>query len=280
MLRIIDFFLLLFNNNSNNMNYIRNLINNMNWEHDIDDLFQEFVEEVNEVPFITNYHNTPEFQLNQRIIQNAYSLRRAIELYPQGDFLRQYRPSNRPSNRPNDRPNDRLNSTELSSPTPNIFTRNTNIGIDIESQINLNNTWPVGISRQILASLNLTNDITNNVTNNIFDSLINNFNQYIEENIPNFEDFNEFEDVKVTLSDEDFNKLDVVSNKEDIKNKQCNICLEDLKEDELNNGLIQLNCGHIYHRYCIKEWLTKQSTKCPSCRNCCKTNTSTSTSTE
>ena len=65
------------------MNYIRDFINRMDWEDDIHDLFEHFVEEVNEIPFTREYENTPEFRLNQSIINNAYLLRRTMELYPQ-----------------------------------------------------------------------------------------------------------------------------------------------------------------------------------------------------
>jgi hypothetical protein len=90
------------------------------------------------------------------------------------------------------------------------------------------------------------------------------------------DNLNDLEDVKVTLSTDEFNDLDIVTDKTLIEHKQCNICLEDLQKEELSNkSLIQLQCNHIYHNLCIKEWLTKQSTKCPSCRFCCRTKTST-----
>ena len=54
-----------------------------------------------------------------------------------------------------------------------------------------------------------------------------------------------------------------------IENKQCNICLEDMS---LEDNLVNLKCNHVYHNSCIKEWLTKQSTKCPTCRFCCRSN--------
>ena len=33
----------------------------------------------------------------------------------------------------------------------------------------------------------------------------------------------------------------------------CSICLENLKD----NNCVILNCEHIYHKICIKEWLKK-----------------------
>ena len=41
----------------------------------------------------------------------------------------------------------------------------------------------------------------------------------------------------------------------------CSICLENLKD----NNCVILNCEHIYHKICIKEWL-KKNNSCPNCR--------------
>lgn len=284
------------------MNYIRDFINRMDWEDDIHDLFEHFVEEVNEIPFVRNYENTPEFQLNQRIIQNAYLLRRTMELYPQEqrDFIRsQHRlrsstalprvsvsPLNRgnvpvvtsintsrfrmnlhegqDNNDNNDNDYNDYNEDILFEPRGRRHNRNNAI------DINYTSSWP-GNSRQAWNPLDL--NIASSITDNIFNSLFTNFNQYIEENLHNFQDF---EDVKVTLSQDEFEKLNKVTDKSELENKQCNICLEDLKDDDMiKEGLLKLNCNHIYHKDCIKEWLTKQSTKCPSCRNCCRTSTNT-----
>jgi hypothetical protein len=273
------------------MNYIRDLINHIDWEDDIHDLFEHFVEEVNEIPFVRDYENTPEFQLNQRIIQNAYLLRRTMELYPQEqrESIRNQNRLRRSTALPQISVSP-LNRGNISSRNASRFRVNSREDIqdiqDIENilfeprgrrhnrnnaiDINYTSSWP-GNSRQIWNPLDL--NIASSITDNIFNSLFTNFNQYIEENLHNFQDF---EDVKVTLSQDEFEKLDKVTNKSELENKQCNICLEDLKEDDIiKEGLIKLKCNHIYHTDCIKEWLTKQSTKCPSCRNCCRTSTNT-----
>ena len=59
------------------LNYIRSLLN---MEDEIDELFDRFVEHVNNVPF-DDYNNDPSFRLNQSIINNAYLLRRTMELH-------------------------------------------------------------------------------------------------------------------------------------------------------------------------------------------------------
>jgi hypothetical protein len=101
-----------------------------------------------------------------------------------------------------------------------------------------------------------------NNTTNIFNNLINLFENYI--NIATEEIFDDLEDVKVTLTEDEFNKLNTTILDESIlNNTQCTICLENLK---LNEKLIILQCKHIFHRECIKYWLLNQSTKCPICR--------------
>lgn len=42
---------------------------------------------------------------------------------------------------------------------------------------------------------------------------------------------------------------------------QCSICFSDIKWYNKNT----LYCGHVYHRNCIKKWLTKKD-NCPYCR--------------
>ena len=47
--------------------------------------------------------------------------------------------------------------------------------------------------------------------------------------------------------------------------KICSICIGELKESK-DGMLCELICGHIFHLACVKDWLTKQSVKCPNCR--------------
>jgi hypothetical protein len=229
------------------MNYIRDFINSMDWHDEINELFDQFVEDINEIPFDYDYENTPEFLLNQSIVNNAYLLRRTIELRtPQETF----------------RHSTIYNSDNEITPSTNInFSINSNINF-IDDDIDVNHPYI-----QHLYSLLATNNLTDNLTDNsVLTSLFTNFNNFMEQNL------DDLEDVKVTLSENEFDNLDIVEDKTLIENKQCNICLEELKEEEVNDRtLINLKCNHIYHKECIKEWLTKQSTKCPSCRFCCRT---------
>ena len=73
---------------------------------------------------------------------------------------------------------------------------------------------------------------------------------------------NEFEDVKVVLSEREFNKLNVDIIQDEIDN-ECNICIENFKKD---NQVIKLDCNHMFHKECIKKWLCEEKVNCPVCR--------------
>jgi hypothetical protein len=78
-------------------------------------------------------------------------------------------------------------------------------------------------------------------------------------------DITDLEDVKVTLTEAQFDSLEKIRvGSEDIyPNNKCNICLDDFC---CGNTLVKLNCKHLFHNDCIKTWLTTQSKKCPVCR--------------
>lgn len=46
-------------------------------------------------------------------------------------------------------------------------------------------------------------------------------------------------------------------------NKNCAICLEKFEEDQI---IKKLECEHIFHRMCFKNWM-KKSSNCPLCRH-------------
>lgn len=77
-------------------------------------------------------------------------------------------------------------------------------------------------------------------------------------------------DLSDELSESEFDRLTtflIDDDKSSFLNEQCHICLDDFNVKE---SITQLQCNHYYHKECIKEWLTKQSSKCPICRVCCK----------
>jgi hypothetical protein len=78
---------------------------------------------------------------------------------------------------------------------------------------------------------------------------------------------NNFEDVKVTLSTSDFEKLsDSIAENQVLKTEDCNICLETIGKRKA----LKLNCSHSFHTKCLKKWLTSYKTSCPCCRTDCR----------
>uniref|UniRef100_A0A6C0DZI0 RING-type domain-containing protein n=1 Tax=viral metagenome TaxID=1070528 RepID=A0A6C0DZI0_9ZZZZ len=83
---------------------------------------------------------------------------------------------------------------------------------------------------------------------------------------------NNYEDVKVVLTEEQFNGLDELKCLSGVSDQSstCSICMSDFDEDTEFLGLISLPCKHIFHKNCIKHWLCKESVKCPVCRHDCR----------
>ncbi|XP_030316378.1 E3 ubiquitin-protein ligase TTC3 [Calypte anna] len=48
----------------------------------------------------------------------------------------------------------------------------------------------------------------------------------------------------------------------DSSDDTCAICCD----DELKTDSCELECGHLFHRICIRKWITQQSSTCPVCR--------------
>jgi len=68
-------------------------------------------------------------------------------------------------------------------------------------------------------------------------------------------------DEALGLSEEEFEYLYDYTIYRDTDEK-CSICMENFKE---NNSVIKLDCGHIFHKSCLKTWLYNHKT-CPVCR--------------
>ena len=130
------------------------------------------------------------------------------------------------------------------------------IVIENRNNVNVNNNWGLTIE---------TFDDFFNGENFPWESLFDNFD-YDELTIGNFIDNLNFEDVKVSLSEEQINQLlTIIVNKDNKDNytNPCSICLE---EYNINDKLLELKCKHYYHYNCIYPWISRESTKCPSCR--------------
>ena len=77
-------------------------------------------------------------------------------------------------------------------------------------------------------------------------------------------DFNNFEDVRVGLNQNDSDSLKTcLYNDVNIDDKSCVICLNDFDNDSL---IKLLRCSHTFHSSCIDKWF-ETSYKCPVCRD-------------
>lgn len=115
-------------------------------------------------------------------------------------------------------------------------------------------------------------NIYSNIQPTIESNLLNSVFEFFLDNSLNFnENFNEnFEDVKVTLTPEEFNnfnKIQISNDNYENYKKQCNICIEDYK---INDFVTELPCKHLFHKECIENWLCKEKISCPVCRKDCR----------
>lgn len=77
------------------------------------------------------------------------------------------------------------------------------------------------------------------------------------------EDELDLEDVKITIAGTEFDKIGSEITGFQNGETNCAICQETMKNDE---KLKKLPCGDVFHVLCIRNWLTKQSYRCPLCR--------------
>ncbi len=115
-------------------------------------------------------------------------------------------------------------------------------------------------------SLNINSNMYNNLIQEIMnpeDVFLNTINQLVESELNNIIQEEELEDVKIVISEEEFNKLERTNeSKEELKEElKCAICF-----DEMSDNIIKLKCNHYFHEHCIKEWLCKCNNKCPICK--------------
>jgi hypothetical protein len=113
-------------------------------------------------------------------------------------------------------------------------------------------------------------NIIRNMSNNIEidePTIINSNDDYITFSVPisiyNNNTQHNFEDVVVSLTDDEFNELTCYECNDENNEKDCNICIECFNKGD---SIVKLNCNHEFHKDCIKKWLCDNSTKCPVCR--------------
>jgi hypothetical protein len=178
--------------------------------------------------------------------------------------------------------NSELNNSELSDNENNNNENNDNENNDNNSDISelpelIDNNLPN--LPNIFNNLHFIQNNTNipyfnylapeyNNLPNLLNGNQNDFNylspQYIFNNILTNTVFNNFttDDVVCTLNKETIDKLNKYILTENLIT-DCNICLAKLVKNEV---VIELNCNHIYHSECIKEWFEKYNYKCPICK--------------
>ena len=72
------------------------------------------------------------------------------------------------------------------------------------------------------------------------------------------------EDVKVTVSKEELDKIPLIDFSElEKKDTICSICLDEFEKEHKIRKTV---CGHLFHMKCLDKWLSENSYKCPMCR--------------
>jgi hypothetical protein len=149
-----------------------------------------------------------------------------------------------------------LNSTNITS-TNAVFTNSTD---DINDNVNVDSTFDIND-----VYYNWAINPTAFINTVLHDTVIDTLGIEVDFSIgvdyePSISDLNDVNNRPcVTLTDEQFSKLDVIK-KLDVESN-CSICL-----DEMCENLIKLECNHMYHKECLKKWVMNSSTKCCICR--------------
>ena len=218
-----------------------------NIEADTQNIIEEFQEIGNEINNIANLLTSLNTSINTNI-NNTSS--RVEELDSDDEILEE-------SNRDSD---DEDSDNELPNNVPNT----------IPHQINMSfsNMFQMSNNPEQLFNFPLNNMPINNIFQNTFsntqtpDEFLNTFSELINSvNLNN----PEMDDVKVTLDDNDVNKINTEVLQSDSKEK-CSICMMEMIKD---NKICKLDCKHNFHEDCIMQWLKEYNYKCPVCRKEC-----------
>jgi hypothetical protein len=139
----------------------------------------------------------------------------------------------------------------ISTRATQIFTTSLN-----QPNLNINTTTSNRFSTfsRNYRPLNNSSFLFNNL--NTVDGLMNTLFQVNLNNI-------NYEDVKIIMTDEEFENMPRINYNENCLNQDCTICMESFNNDEL---VLKTPCEHCFHIECVKNWFTKESVKCPFCR--------------
>jgi hypothetical protein len=135
----------------------------------------------------------------------------------------------------------------------------------IESNVHQNIASNIYRVRRTLEVENQVSQLQNNMIQNLYEILT---EHILPSEISETSQISDFEDVKVVLTSEQFDKLkhSTLDNENDIlitEEQQCNICME---QYSLNDKITQLGCTHFFHYNCIEYWLCNEHVTCPICR--------------
>ena len=150
-----------------------------------------------------------------------------------------------------------INNNEINIPTNNE---------DINDIINFFDTFISNYSNNIFLD-RINQDLSSIASEYINISELNNTDY---DDLPDLIDdndnvINNYEDIKIVLNEDQFNKLDTFYYKDKCCecSDECLICIENFEND---SELLKLNCNHVFHKKCIKNWICNENNKCPICR--------------
>jgi hypothetical protein len=194
----------------------------------IDELYQDWMDEIIHTVPLVQSHSNAAVDINTRLINNIHTIRRTLQTGH--SFLS----------------SDRVPSflSESFYRTWNeYFDPNTNANANANANANTNVADDVSVLFQEM--LDYVLDLNNNT---------------------NLANLTNLEDVKVTISKQDFDKLprECISEENVTRfDKDCNICIDKFEKD---TTAVTLACGHYFHEPCIRDWLCKEKVTCPVCR--------------
>lgn len=162
-------------------------------------------------------------------------------------------------------PNDNSSYNNVNDNLNTNFNINTNVGYGRNhgNLYNIHNQRRNYFGEPLIEWDTYPSNNVSNIMNNIFGMF---FDSLVVPVVPGIS-VDDLQDVKVTITDEDFNRFNKITinknNKQEIKNDICNICMD---EYNIGDTLVILPCDHDFHIDCIKNWLCNEKVTCPNCR--------------
>lgn len=253
-----------------------------------DNWMQEFIDSVPLVPPTSSISR--DNSLNESVINNMFNIRRNLQL---ASSQQRRRPTN--INRTFNNSTITINNGRVQSYDPsetdlnvlnNIFNpsvfrnmpirnhslNNSSTTTTTTTTTNSSTTTTTTINGRTVqrsesnARPNNLSDILSTMTTDIIQSI---FGSQFPPSVDDFVEDLPLEDVKVTLTNDQFDKLDRIP-LHNCSEQTCHICMDEFEElsstSKSKTQAIKLPCSHIFHEDCIKQWLCKEKVTCPVCR--------------